>query len=225
MEGMKRWRPTPSFVVSCLALFVALSGSAIALQGQNGVKSDDIANGAVHRGDVANNAINGTKVANNSITGTDVNESTLDGSQIPGTSGGGGSGAPSGPAGGDLTGSYPNPTIANGAVGTAALGNGSVTSAKLGTSSVTSAKLGTLTARAVSSSLNGGASTTQAASCQAGEKAVAGGGQTGGFDTFLTDSRPDVTPNTTNPGTWRTGFHNTGTGAATITTWVLCLQT
>ena len=76
-------RPSPAFVVSCISLFVALSGSAIALQGQNGVKSDDIARGAVHRGDVANNAINGAKVANNSITGDDVNETTRTGRRSP----------------------------------------------------------------------------------------------------------------------------------------------
>jgi hypothetical protein len=47
-------------------------GRAIALQGKNGVKSGDIAPGAIHTGDLANNAVNGPKVANDSLTADDL---------------------------------------------------------------------------------------------------------------------------------------------------------
>jgi hypothetical protein len=35
-------RPSPSFVVSCIALFVALSAAAVALPGRNTVDSGDV---------------------------------------------------------------------------------------------------------------------------------------------------------------------------------------
>src|SRR5436190_22700639 len=80
-------RPSPAFLIGCLALLVALADQADALPGINSVMSNDIAPGAVKRSDVAANAINGAKVADGSLSGVDI----------------GGAIAPAGPAAGDLT--------------------------------------------------------------------------------------------------------------------------
>ena len=75
-----RFRPSPAMIVACIALFVALGGTAVALNGSNTVQSDDIGPGAqVKAPDVAANAVNGAKIVDNSVTGRDVNESTLNG--------------------------------------------------------------------------------------------------------------------------------------------------
>jgi hypothetical protein len=68
-------------VASAIALFVALGGgTAVALNGQNTVQSDDLGPGAqVKAADVADNAVNGADVVNNSLGGADVKESTLGG--------------------------------------------------------------------------------------------------------------------------------------------------
>lgn len=66
-----------SNVVAYVALFFALSGSAVALQGHNSVFSDDIKNGEVKRGDIAINAINSGRLAANSVRTDKVLDETL----------------------------------------------------------------------------------------------------------------------------------------------------
>lgn len=92
-----RLRPSPAMVVACVALFVALAGTAFSVgskvPGKNGVKSSDIApkavktgdlgdgavtsaklgDGAVTNGKLAADAVTGEKVAPNALSGGDIN--------------------------------------------------------------------------------------------------------------------------------------------------------
>jgi hypothetical protein len=55
---MRRKRlPSPAMLVAICALVVGLTGSAVALQGKNSVKSNDIAPGAVHVSDLKKQAV------------------------------------------------------------------------------------------------------------------------------------------------------------------------
>ena len=54
--------PSPATVIACLALFFALGGSAIALQGRNTVDSGDIKPKNVKTSDLANNAVTTRKI-------------------------------------------------------------------------------------------------------------------------------------------------------------------
>ena len=57
------WHPSHATVVAYLALFVALSGSAVALTlGRNSVKSKQLAPNAVKASDIAKDAVSGPKV-------------------------------------------------------------------------------------------------------------------------------------------------------------------
>ncbi|HEY7150947.1 MAG TPA: hypothetical protein VH391_04650 [Solirubrobacterales bacterium] len=57
---------------------MALGGTAVALNGQNTVQSDDLGPGAqVKAADVANNAVGGAKIIDGSVTGADISESSL----------------------------------------------------------------------------------------------------------------------------------------------------
>jgi hypothetical protein len=73
-----------SNVIAYVALFAALSGTAIAAAPRNSVTSKSIKNGAVHKADVGANAVDGSKVEDSSLTGEDVANNSLKGVDING---------------------------------------------------------------------------------------------------------------------------------------------
>jgi hypothetical protein len=91
IRSKRAWHPSHATVVAYLALFVALSGSAVALSlGRNSVKSKQLAPKAVKASDIAPNAVSGAKVKEDSLgsadvanlTGSDITDSSLTGADI-----------------------------------------------------------------------------------------------------------------------------------------------
>jgi hypothetical protein len=83
---MKIPRPSPSLVISCIALFVALGGVGYAaatgsINGReiknNSVASRDLKNNSVVSKDVRVSGLNGTDIRANALTGADIEESLL----------------------------------------------------------------------------------------------------------------------------------------------------
>jgi hypothetical protein len=72
----KLWgrRPSPSLVISILALFVALGGSAYAA---SKIGTKNIKKNAITASKIKKNAVTTTKIKNNAVTGTKINEGTL----------------------------------------------------------------------------------------------------------------------------------------------------
>ena len=64
-------------VIGLLALFVALSGSALALPGKNTVNSGDIKPQQVKASDLAANSVDSSKVVDNSLLNADIDTSKL----------------------------------------------------------------------------------------------------------------------------------------------------
>jgi len=105
-------RHLQSHVVGYLALFVALSGTALALPGKKQVKPDDLANGAVKGKAIAAGAVSTAKVRDDAITAPKLSPGAVTSAVLGGS-----------------------------AVGTAALADSAVTSAKLANDSVLRAKI------------------------------------------------------------------------------------
>jgi len=83
---------------------------------------------------------------------------------------------PSGPAGGDLTGTYPNPQIGPAAVGSAEIADGSILAAKLATDSVGArALVGMTVVTSDPVAVAAGTSQQRIATCPAGQMLVGGG--------------------------------------------------
>src|SRR5919109_4122739 len=72
VHRLMRWKPSPSMVVSLVALFVALTTSAYAVDGPNPgvdtVGSQDIINAEVKQADIGGNAVGSGKVIDESLT-------------------------------------------------------------------------------------------------------------------------------------------------------------
>jgi hypothetical protein len=122
---------TVANVLSCLALFVALSGAAVAATttlGRKSVKTQNLANGAVTTLKLRSGAVTNLKLRNGAVTGAKIAPATIGATQL-----------------------------ANGAVRSAALGGSVVTEAKLKNGAVTTEKLasGAVTSSKLSSSLSG----------------------------------------------------------------------
>ena len=101
-------------VLSCVALFMALSGAAYAATlGKNAVKTKNIANGAVTAKKVKNSSINAAKIANGAVIGSKI-----------------------------ANGAVGSAKLGSASVRSSALGGGVVTTGKVKDLAITEAKLG-----------------------------------------------------------------------------------
>jgi hypothetical protein len=74
MSKLGSKRPSPALVISIVALFVALGGSAYAA---SKIGTKDIKANAITTGKIKKNAITTAKIKSNAVTGAKVNEGTL----------------------------------------------------------------------------------------------------------------------------------------------------
>ena len=84
MTTIRRFQPTPAFVLALIALVVAMSGTAVAVTAisPNSVKSKHIVNGQVKVKDLAADSVRGPKVLDASLTGADVADESLAGADV-----------------------------------------------------------------------------------------------------------------------------------------------
>jgi len=75
-------RPSPSLLISIVAVFIALSGSAVALSGKNRVDHNDLQKHVVHRGKIHNQAVNSAKVQDDSLGAVDLAADSVGSSEI-----------------------------------------------------------------------------------------------------------------------------------------------
>jgi hypothetical protein len=74
MEGKGRL-PSPGTAIALVALFAALGGTAVALEGRNSVRSDDIKNGQVRKPDIRKGAVDAKRTDLTKVS-TEAGEAT-----------------------------------------------------------------------------------------------------------------------------------------------------
>ena len=196
----------PATVISCIALFVALSGAAVAAKttlSNGAVTTPKLRNGAVTTPKLRNGAVTTGKLRNGAVTGAKIAPATIGSSQLANGS------VRSGQLGGQVV---TEPKIKNGAVSESKLGSGAVTSGKLAPSFLAQL-VRNVTYLSQLSSEDSEETKTITAECPSGKSAIAGGARLAGElkSVALTGSSPFVAGNGSRTG-WSAFAHETGTG-------------
>lgn len=158
----RRFRVSPSFVISCVALFAALTGSAFAagLVGKNSVGSPQIINASVRNADLHDGLIGASKISPNAVDGTKIAPGAIDGTKL----------APK-------------------AVDGSKVATDTLTAANLAAGSVGASELGTIGVRTNSFTIEAGKTRAVAVLCNSNEK-VTGGGGSSAIGVYSSTNRP-----------------------------------
>jgi hypothetical protein len=205
----RSFRPSPALVISCVALFMALAGSAYAVGiGKNTVRSPQIVDGTIRTVDVRDNAVNAAKIAPDSVgneelapdsvTTKEIAENGVESSDV----------APDTLTAGDL-----GPA----SVGTSEVTDHSLTGQDIAPDSIRASELGPVTVRtSAPQAIAAGANGSVSVQCGQGEQMLSGGGQPANFGVEMTSSLPSGNG-------WQYQAKNNNGTASTLTAYVVCL--
>jgi hypothetical protein len=232
----RKFRPSPALVISCLALFMALTGSAFAVSKAT-ISSKQIVNGSVRTADLAPNSVKSPKIADGTIGAQDLSVDSVDFEEIALNAVDTGEIA-KGAVGPDelavnsvasanvAPDSLTATDLAPNSVGSSEVTDQSLTQADLGTNSVgetevaanaiSADELAGVSLRSNSDELVAGQNGAVAVGCQAGEQIISGGGATNAYGVEMTSNAPSGNG-------WFYSASNKTAATRTITVYALCL--
>ncbi len=204
----RSFRPSPTMIIACLALLLALTGSAIAAGvAKNSVRSAQIVDGTVRTVDIRDNAINSPKIAPDAVGAEEIAENAVSSPEV----------AQDSLTAGDLgAASVTSSEVADQSLTANDLGPNSVGGSEIAPDSVRATQLGTITQRNISATIKAGANGSVSANCEPGEQIISGGGQPSVFGVEMTTTRPQGNG-------WLYQAKNTSASDQTITAFALCL--
>jgi len=212
----RSFRPSPALVVACMALFLAFTGSALAI-GKNTVRSAQIVNGQVKTADLGRDAVRSGKIANETVAAADLRTDSVGSDEIARDAVNTDEIAENAVASPEVA----PESLTSGDLGAASVASSevadqSLTANDLGPASVGASELGTATVRTRSEPIAAGAVGSISVACQAGEQVLSGGGQPGHYGVETTGTRP-------NGNGWTYLAKNQNGSDSTITVYALCL--
>lgn len=206
MTRNRKFRISPATVISCVALFLAMTGSALAL-GKNTVRSPQIVNGTVRAVDLRANAVAAGKIAPNAVDTTEIAENGVESSDV----------APDSLTADDLAAnSVGSSEVADQSLTQNDLGPGSVGSSELQTGAVRAAELGPIVQVTNSTGIAAGANNGVSVQCPAGTVVISGGAQPANFGVEMTSSLRSGNG-------WLYQAKNTNGAPSTIRVYAYCL--
>jgi hypothetical protein len=205
----RSFRPSPALVIACIALFAALTGSAIAAGvGKDTVRSPQIVDGTIRTVDLRDNSVAAGKIAPDAVDTTEIAENGVDSSDV----------APETLTSADLgTASVTSPEVADQSLTANDLGPDSVGSSELQASSVRASELGTIISVSNSTTIKTGNNASVSVDCPTGTVAISGGNTAGDYRVAATGAQR------TGNG-WIAHAHNYAPADTSLTVYAYCLS-
>lgn len=204
----RSFRPSPALVISCVALFLALTGSALAVGvAKNSIRSAQIVDGTVRTVDLRDNAVKAQKIAPDSVGSEEIAENAVESPEV----------APDSLTDQDLgTASVTASEVADQSLAANDLGPNSVGSSELQTGSVRASELGPIVQVSNSTTIKGGDNATVLATCPSGTTVISGGGSSGFYQVHLASSYRAGNG-------WRVDARSAAAGDTLVTAYAYCL--
>jgi hypothetical protein len=199
MTVRNRFHISPALVISCVALFVALTGSALAagVLGPNTVRSPQIVNGAVRTVDLHDDAVTTSKVAENAIDSTRIADDGVNASDLGAASVG-------------------TSEVQDQSLTDQDLGPNSVGSSELQAGSIRASELGPLLEVHNQTTIKGGGNASVDVNCPGGTTVISGGGLGGFYQVAIAGSFR------ANNG-WHVDARSSANNDTTLTAFAYCL--
>lgn len=178
MTSNRKFRISPATVISCVALFLAFTGSALAI-GKNTVRSAQIVDATIRTVDLRDNAVAAGKIAPDAVDTTEIAENGVESADV----------APDSLAAGDLAASsVASPEVADQSLTDADLGPNSAGSSEIQAGAIRASELGPIIEVTNSTQIKAGANAVVSATCPAGTTVMSGGGLPGLYAVSLVGS-------------------------------------
>jgi len=196
----RSFRPSPAMIVACVALLLALTGSAIAAGvAKNSVRSAQIVDATVRTVDLRDGAVSSAKVADDSLAATDLAPDSVTTSEIADNAVSSPEVAPDSLAAGDLgANSVASSEVADQSltandlgpesVGANEVATDAVGSIEISPSAVHASELAAITTVSNTVTIEGGKNASVDVACPAGSIVISGGGRGGFYQVALSGS-------------------------------------
>jgi hypothetical protein len=208
-HNTRSFRPSPALAIACLALFMALTGSAFAVGiAKNSVRSAQIVDGTVRSIDLRDNAVSSPKIAPDAVGSEEIAENAVASPEVAADS----------LTASDLgAASVASSEVADQALTSTDLGPNSVGSSELQAGSIRSDELGAIVQVQNSTAIKGGDNASVGVTCPAGTTVISGGASSGFYQVHLASTYRSGNG-------WRIDARSGAVGDTTITVYAYCLS-
>lgn len=216
MTTKTKFRPSPALVISCVALFLALTGSALAAKASIG--SRQIVNGSVRTVDLRDSAVSSPKIADATIGAADLGTDSVGSDEIAENAVASPEVAADSLTAGDLgPASVASSEVADQSLTQDDLGPDSVGSSELQAGSVRASELGPIIQVSNSTPIAANTAGSVSVQCPGGTTVISGGAQPANFGVEMTSSLRSANG-------WLYQAKNNNAAASTLTVFAYCLS-